>query len=66
MPTQITVVGGDLYRIAAKTYGDATQWYRIAQANGLTDPIVAGPAMLVIPDPTPRPTNGGILGGNSA
>jgi nucleoid-associated protein YgaU len=65
MPTQITVVGGDLYRLAAKCYGDATQWYRIAAANGLTDPIVPGPTSLIIPDPVAQPTNGGILGGNS-
>lgn len=62
MPTQRTVIGGDLYRIAAEAYGDATQWYRIAAANGLTDPLVAGPITLIIPDPTAQPTNGGILG----
>ena len=65
MPTQMTVVGGDLYRIAAQAYGDATQWYRIAQANNLVDPIVPGPVTLVIPDPATQPTNGGILGGAS-
>jgi nucleoid-associated protein YgaU len=65
MPTQITLVGGDLYRLAARTYGDATQWYRIAAANGLHDPIVPGPATLIVPDPTAQPTNGGVLGGTS-
>jgi nucleoid-associated protein YgaU len=66
MPTQMIVVGGDLYRIAAQTYGDATQWYRIAAANGLTDPLVPGPMTLVIPDPTTQPTKGGILGGSAS
>jgi|HubBroStandDraft_1064217.scaffolds.fasta_scaffold00053_79 nucleoid-associated protein YgaU len=65
MATQTTVVGGDLYRLAAQTYGDATQWYRIAAANGLGDPFVPGPVTLTIPAPTTQPGNGGILGGNS-
>jgi len=65
MPIQITVVGGDLYRLAAQHYGDATQWYRIAAANDLFDPVIPGPTTLTIPDPTTQPTNGGILGGSS-
>ena len=65
MPTQLPVIGGDLYRLAARTYGDATQWYRIAAANNLVDPLVPGPMTLVIPDATTQPTNGGILGGSN-
>jgi hypothetical protein len=65
MPTQMTVVGGDLYRLAAQNYGDATQWYRIAASNGLYDPVVPGPIVLVVPNPSMQPTNGGVLGGNS-
>ncbi|MGB8840757.1 MAG: hypothetical protein WCC64_06775 [Aliidongia sp.] len=65
MPTRMTVVGGDLYRLAAQNYGDATQWYRIAMANGLYDPVVPGPIALIVPSPATQPTNGGILGGNS-
>jgi nucleoid-associated protein YgaU len=65
MATQMLVVGGDLYRLAAQNYGDATQWYRIAAANALFDPIVPGPTTLIIPDPTTQPTNGGILGDGS-
>ena len=66
MPTQLPVIGGDLYRLAAETYGDATQWYRIAASNNLLDPLVPGPVTLVIPDPTTQPTNGGILGGSTS
>lgn len=46
---QILVGGGTLYGVAAKVYGDATQWQRIAQANGLTDPNLSGIAQLAIP-----------------
>jgi nucleoid-associated protein YgaU len=65
MASQIVLAGGDLYRLAAETYGDATQWYRIAAANLLTDPLIRGPVTLILPDPATQPTNGGILGGNS-
>ncbi len=46
----ITVAGGNLFRIAAEQLGDATQWLRIAQLNGLTDPIVRGVTTVFIPD----------------
>lgn len=61
---QITVQNADLFRIAAQAYGDATQWYRIAAANFLFDPIVPGPITLLIPASATQPTNGGILGGS--
>jgi nucleoid-associated protein YgaU len=64
MSSRIQVAGADLYHLAAQYYGDATQWYRIAAANGLFDPLVTGPASLVIPAPAPQPANGGILGGD--
>jgi hypothetical protein len=64
MSSQILVAGADLFHLAAQYYGDATQWYRIAIANGLVDPLVTGPTSLLIPGPTAQPTNGGILGGN--
>ncbi len=47
--TILTIVGGDLFRIALQQLGDATQWNRIAALNGLTDPIVPGFATLHIP-----------------
>ncbi|HVJ54870.1 MAG TPA: hypothetical protein VM689_20590 [Aliidongia sp.] len=64
MSNQIQVAGADLFRLAVQYYGDATQWYRIAAANQLFDPLVAGPATLSIPAPSTRPTNGGVLGGD--
>jgi nucleoid-associated protein YgaU len=59
MPTQITVAGGNLFQIAAQQLGDATQWIRIAQANGLSDPQLSGVVTLTIPDPDPT-AGGGI------
>jgi len=46
----ITVPGGNLFQIAAQTLGDATQWNRIAELNGLSDPILYGLITLIIPD----------------
>lgn len=46
----VTVAGGDLFRIALDELGDATQWNRIAQANGLIDPYFSGIVTLRIPD----------------
>lgn len=45
----VTLAGGDLYTLAAQTYGDAMGWASIAQTNGLTDPEVSGVADLNIP-----------------
>ncbi|HQT62776.1 MAG: hypothetical protein B7Z75_14435 [Acidocella sp. 20-57-95] len=36
----VTVNGGNLFALAARYLGDATQWIRIAQLNGLTDPVL--------------------------
>lgn len=57
--TSIQVVGGDLFHLAAQYLGDATQWLRIAQLNGLTDPQLSGVQTLLIPDPDPT-AGGGI------
>ena len=48
--TTITAVGGNLFRIAADTIGDATQWNRIARLNGMTDPLFSGLRTLLLPD----------------
>ena len=56
----VTVSGGNLYQIALQQYGDATQWWRIAQANGLTDPNIIGIVTISIPSMTATDT-GGIL-----
>jgi hypothetical protein len=57
----VTVVGGNLFALAAVYLNDATQWIRIAQANGLSDPQLSGLNTLIIPpvDPT---AGGGIAG----
>jgi hypothetical protein len=50
----VTVSAADvsLYHVAAAQLGDATQWWRIAQANDMTDPDLAwlsAPVTLQIP-----------------
>jgi hypothetical protein len=49
----ITVTGGNLFRIASDQLGDATQWIRIAQLNGLSDPMLEGIVTLRIPSRNP-------------
>lgn len=46
----INVNGGNLFQIASQYLGDATQWLRIAQLNGLSDPQIYGLTSLLIPD----------------
>ena len=55
----ITVTGGNLFQVAAQQLGDATQWIRIAQANGLSDPMLTGLVTLMIPATDPS-AGGGI------
>ncbi len=57
----MTVAGGNLFALAAKYLADATQWIRIAQANGLSDPVITGVVTLVIP-PVDASAGGGIAG----
>jgi hypothetical protein len=54
----ITVIGGDLYRLALQYLGDATQWNRIAQTNSILDPVLVGTNILKVPDPNPLLTGG--------
>lgn len=56
---EIRVSNTNLFRLAATELGDATQWYRIAQLNGLSDPWVSDVTTLLIPQP--GTSNGGIL-----
>lgn len=58
MAVQITVAGGDLYRIAATQLGDASQWWRIAQANAITDPVLSGVIALDLPQRNASLTDG--------
>lgn len=46
----ITVTGGNLFQLAAAELGDATQWNRIAELNGLFDPMLSGLTTLSLPD----------------
>lgn len=57
--TKITVVGSNLYALAAVHLGDATQWIRIAQLNRLSDPVVTGVVTLVLP-PVDHGAGGGV------
>jgi hypothetical protein len=42
--------GVTLFQVAASYFGDATQWYRIAQINNIRDPFSFGaPVSLVLP-----------------
>jgi nucleoid-associated protein YgaU len=54
----ITVVGGNLWQIAAQYLGDATQAATIAWLNGLSDPMLVGQVTLVLPPPTTASTGG--------
>lgn len=55
----VTVSGTTLFHVAAKYLNDATQWNRIAQQNGLNDPVILGVVTLQIPDIDPS-AGGGI------
>ena len=48
------VSGTTLFHIAAKEYGDATQWWRIARANpNLVDTIIGAVTEINLPPPDP-------------
>ena len=57
----VRVIGGTLFRIALDELGDAEQWWRIADLNGLTDPWLNGYCVLQIPTPLPNLSRGGVL-----
>ena len=56
----ITVSNVSLFALAAKYYGDATAWNVIAEANGLTDPMIFETMTITIP--SAAVSTGGILG----
>ncbi len=56
----VTVAGGNLFQIAARQLGDATQWIRIAQLNKISDPVLLGVTTLLIPMVNPQ-AGGGIV-----
>ena len=45
----VRVADTTLFHVAAKELGDATQWYRIAALNGLSDFLLQGVYELLIP-----------------
>lgn len=50
-----------LYHVAAEQLGDATQWWRIAQVNGLSDPDLTwltAPVSLILPAMDDTQTSG--------
>lgn len=46
----IVVNNVSLYALAAQYYGNADEWTTIAEANGLTDPMITDTTSLVIPN----------------
>jgi hypothetical protein len=54
----IVVAGGNLFAIAARELGDATQWVRIARLNGLSDPFISGVMTLKLPSVDARASGG--------
>ena len=54
----ILVAGTNLFMVAAQELGDATQWFRIAAVNGLTDPMLFGLVTLQIPNVDASQTGG--------
>jgi hypothetical protein len=59
MATKVFVHGGNLFALAAQYLNDATQWIRIAQANGLSDPQLFATNTIIIPPVNPT-AGGGI------
>ena len=57
MSKYITVTSGNLFQIAAEYLGDATQWIRIAQLNGINDPFIR--TLIILNLPTMDQTMGG-------
>lgn len=54
----VTLGTGNLFQVALQELGDATQWDRIAELNGLTDPFPPGIVTLQIPKYDPNAGGG--------
>jgi len=46
---QVTVAGGNLFKLAAYYLADATKWDKIASDNHLDDIMISGVVRLLIP-----------------
>lgn len=58
---QVTAADVSLYHVAAIRLNDATQWWRIAQLNGMTDPDLTwlpSPVSLQLPNIDPTQNSG--------
>ncbi len=55
---EITLAGGNLFRLAMEQLGDATQWIRIAQLNAIDDPWIEGVRTLRLPPVDPNAGGG--------
>jgi hypothetical protein len=55
---QITVSATNVFKVAARELGDATQFLRIMEANGLFDTNITVPTALWIPDIDPKAPKG--------
>lgn len=58
---QVTAADVSLYHVAASRLNDATQWWRIAQLNGMNDPDLTwlpSPVSLQIPNIDPTQNSG--------
>ncbi len=58
---EITIAGGNLFRVAMEQLGDATQWIRIAQQNAIADPWIDGVRTLALPPVDPNAGGGVVL-----
>ena len=54
----VVVAGTNLFALAAQELGDATQWYRIASLNNISDPLIFGLTTLLLPDLDASATGG--------
>ena len=54
----VTVGGTNLYQLALQELGSAEQWNRIAELNGLIDPVITGIVTLQIPKYDPNAGGG--------
>ena len=58
----VTVTNGNLFDVAARYLGDASQWTRIARLNGTgSDPWFTGLLVLRLPAIDPNAGTGGVL-----
>lgn len=56
--SSVATTGGTLFHLAARLLDDPLQWHRIAAANGLGDPWLAGLVTLRLPAPDPADAAG--------